>query len=340
MTAKRLGFFTRLLDDAPAGERYRLAAEQIVHAERLGYHSAWVAQHHFDETEGGLPSPFPFLAFVAARTSRIRLGTGVVTLPMEAPLRVAEDAAVTDALSGGRLEVGFGSGGTPSAFAAFGTRFEDRGEVYGRNLRAVRAAWLGEPISGDRRIYPTVPDLRSRNWQATFSVAGGERAGRDGDGLLLSRTQPRPEGLEGARLHDLQLPIVEAYLAALPIGAAPRILASRSVFVADNRAEARRLADTGLRRIADRFRATGFRDLGHSLDDLIRGLDVHIGTPDDVAASLAADATLAHATDVAVQVHSVDPPHPFILRSIELFATKVAPALGWASEPLPLAAAS
>lgn len=171
-------------------------------------------------------------------------------------------------------------------------------------------------------------------------MAGGERAGRDGDGLLLSRTQPRPEGLGGAPLHDLQLPIVEAYHAALPIGAAPRILASRSVFVADNRAEARRLADTGLRRIAERFRATGFRDLGDSLDDLIRGLDVHVGTPDDVAESLAADATLPHVTDVAVQVHSVDPLHPFILRSIELFATKVAPALGWVSEPQPLAAAS
>jgi putative FMN-dependent luciferase-like monooxygenase len=341
MTAKRLGFFTRLLDDAPPAERYRLAAEQIVHAERLGFHSAWVAQHHFDATEGGLPSPFPFLAFVAARTSRIRLGTGVVTLTMEAPLRVAEDAAVTDALSGGRLEVGFGSGGTPSAFAAFGTSFEDRGEVYGRHLAVVRDAWAGAALPGDRHVYPAAPDLRARNWQATFSVAGGERAGRDGDGLLLSRTQPRPEGKKGAPLQDLQLPIVEAYLAALRAGAVPRILASRSVFVADSRSEARALAETGLRRIAERFRGSGFRDLGDSLDDLIRGLDVHLGTPEEVAESLSADRTIDHATDVAIQVHSVDPPHPLILRSAELFATRVAPALGWTAPPtLALAAAS
>ncbi|MDU1806732.1 MAG: LLM class flavin-dependent oxidoreductase, partial [Bradyrhizobium sp.] len=107
---KRLGFFSRLLDQTTAAERYRLAAEQIVHAERHGFDSAWVAQHHFHEQEGGLPSPFPFLAYVAARTSRIRLGTGVITLPMEDAVRVAEDAIVTDLLSDGRLEVGLGAG--------------------------------------------------------------------------------------------------------------------------------------------------------------------------------------------------------------------------------------
>ncbi|WP_409119634.1 LLM class flavin-dependent oxidoreductase, partial [Streptomyces acidiscabies] len=58
---KRLGFFTRLLDDAPAVDRYRFAIEQIVHAERAGLDSAWIAQHHFHEREGGLPSPFTLL---------------------------------------------------------------------------------------------------------------------------------------------------------------------------------------------------------------------------------------------------------------------------------------
>jgi hypothetical protein len=79
----RLGFFTRLLDQAHAAERYRLAIAQIVHAESYGFDSAWIAQHHFHEDEGGLPAPFVFLAQVAARTKRIRLGTGIVTLPLE-----------------------------------------------------------------------------------------------------------------------------------------------------------------------------------------------------------------------------------------------------------------
>src|SRR5439155_12573290 len=116
----RLGFFTRLLDLADAAERYRLAIAQIVHAERCGFDSAWVAQHHFHEDEGGLPAPFVFLAQVAARTTRIRLGTGIVTLPLELPIRVAEDAAVLDLMCGGRLEVGVGAGGKLSGYAAFG----------------------------------------------------------------------------------------------------------------------------------------------------------------------------------------------------------------------------
>ena len=65
---KRLGFFTRLLDETNAAERYRLATAQIVQAERSGFDSAWIAQHHFHEAEGGLPAPFVFLAHAAAAT--------------------------------------------------------------------------------------------------------------------------------------------------------------------------------------------------------------------------------------------------------------------------------
>src|SRR5262252_7065766 len=122
----RLGFFTRLLDQADAAERYRLATAQIAHAERCGFDSAWVAQHHFHEDEGGLPGPLVFLAQVAAQTSRIRLGTAIITLPLELPIRVAEDAAVLDLISGGRLEVGVGPGGNLTAFEAFGLDANDR----------------------------------------------------------------------------------------------------------------------------------------------------------------------------------------------------------------------
>jgi hypothetical protein len=62
---------------------------------------------------------------------------------------------------------------------------------------------------------------------------------------------------------------------------------------------------------------------------MITAFDTHIGTPDDIVASLLADRTLDRVTDLVFQVHSVDPPHPYILRSIELVAEKVAPALGW-----------
>ena len=68
---------------------------------------------------------------------------------------------------------------------------------------------------------------------------------------------------------------------------------------------------------------------GTPLDAMLAAMDVHLGTPERVIASLQTDTTLARATDIAVQVHSIDPPHPFILRSIELVAEVVAPAFGW-----------
>src|SRR5437899_2463134 len=135
---KRLGFFTRLLDETTAAERYRLATQQIVHAERCGFDSAWIAQHHFHEGEGGLPAPFVFLSQAAVQTSRIRLGTGIVTLPLELPVRVAEDAVVTDLISGNRLEVGVGPGGNLTAFTAFGLDANDRHKLMDHNLELMR----------------------------------------------------------------------------------------------------------------------------------------------------------------------------------------------------------
>jgi putative FMN-dependent luciferase-like monooxygenase len=326
---KRLGFFTRLLDQVDAAERYRLATAQIAHAERCGFDSARIAQHHFHEGEGGLPSPFVFLAQAAARTSRIRLGTGIVTLPLELPVRVAEDAAVTDLMSGGRLEVGVGPGGNLTAFAAFGFDSNERHTLMERNLELLRTAWSGGELPGGDRLYPSSPSLVDRIWQATFSVAGARRAGTAGDGLMLSRTQPRPPDAPNASLADIQNPMIDAYLEALPKGRAPRILASRTVFVADDHKEAMRLAEIGLVRLRHRLAATGDLSSGDLIGDLIAAFDVHVGTPSDVIASLQADSTLARATDLTVQSHSIDPPHPFILRSIELVAEKVAPALGW-----------
>lgn len=334
-TGKRLGFFTRLLDDVAPAERYRLAAEQIVTAERLGFDAAWVAQHHFNRDEGGLPSPFVFLAYVAAQTSAIRLGTGIVTLPLEAPLRVAEDAVVFDLLSGGRLEFGVGSGGTPSSFTAFGLDSAQRGPIHGANLAILRKALDGADVGGCNRLYPEGAPLLKRIWQATFSVEGGERAGAAGDGLMLSRTQPRNPDKPDASLADLQQPIIDAYLAALPAGVEPRILASRSLFVADDQATALEWADIGLRRIAEKFASAGHILHGDRLEDLIRAFDTHVGTPEDVIHSLAQDPTLDRVTDISFQVHSVDPPHALILRSLELTATEIAPALGWRDRPTP-----
>jgi putative FMN-dependent luciferase-like monooxygenase len=309
VNTRRLGLFTRLLPDrpnAPASLLYSQAREQFLFAERLGYDVGWVAQHHFDVEEGGLPSPLVFLAWMATQTERIRLGTAIITLALEDPIRVAEDAAVLDTLCGGRLELGVGTGG-------------DRNGVFANNFQRLRDALHGAGLDARHRpMHPSGHRLLDDLWQATFSVEGGRRAARDDCGLLLSRTQPRSVD---TTLHDIQRPIVDAYRETLPDARAPRIGASRSVFVLRDGVRAQELARQGVARHVDWLRRN---DL--PVPDVI---DVNAGTPAEVIDMLAADPILAEATDLIVQVHPVDPPDEYVLESIELIATEVAPALGW-----------
>lgn len=330
---KRLGFFTRLLDDASPAERYRLATEQVMHAESLGFDAAWVAQHHFHRDEGGLPSPLVFLSLVAAKTETIRLGTGIITLPLELPLRVAEDAVVLDLLSNGRVEIGIGSGGTPESFIAFGLDSAQRGPINGANLNLLRKALAGEEVGGGNRLYPDGKALLGRIWQATFSVEGGARAGQAGDGLMLSRTQPRSKDNSNASLADLQQPIIDAYLDNLPKGVEPRILASRTLFVADDHTSALHWAEQGLIGFGARIAQAAGITTPQTLNELIALTDTHVGSSAAVIESLSRDPVLDRATDISFQVHSVDPPHALILRSLELAALEVAPQLGWRIAP-------
>ena len=146
-------------------------------------------------------------------------------------MRVAEDAVVTDLISGGRLEVGVGPGGNLTAFTAFGFDSNDRHMLMDRNLEVLRTAWSGGALPGGDKLYPSSPSLVDRIWQATFSVAGARRAGLAGDGLMLSRTQPRSPEAPNATLAEIQNPMIDAYLEALPKGRAPRILASRNISI-------------------------------------------------------------------------------------------------------------
>ncbi|GAB3398290.1 putative FMN-dependent luciferase-like monooxygenase [Schumannella luteola] len=328
----RLGFFTRLLDDVAPVERYRNALAQIVHAEELGFDTAWVAQHHFHGDEGGLPSPFVVLAQAAAQTSRIRLATGIVTLPLEAPIRVAEDAAVLSLLSGGRFELGIGSGGTSSSFPPFGHDPADRPAIYAAHKETLLRALRGEVLTSDGgALYPPAPaELLSTLWEATFSASGAARIGGEGHGLLLSRTQPRREYTGTGSAVD-QVEIVEAHAAALPAGVPQRVMASRSVLVVDDEAEGRRLRAAGIAASVPQIEKLGVTlPSGVSDEEAAAYLDLHIGTPEQVIDSLGADPIVPLASDVVFQPHPVDPPHAVVLRSLELIAERVAPALGWA----------
>src|SRR5919202_2228992 len=128
-----VGLFTGQIP--PGSERtftqeYRDSVELVRLAEALGFESAWVSEHH-GAGDGYLPSLLPMLAAFAAATERIALGTGIVLTPFHDPLRLAEDAAVVDQLSGGRLILGLGIGWRAEEFRMFN---QEKGERVRRTI--------------------------------------------------------------------------------------------------------------------------------------------------------------------------------------------------------------
>jgi len=332
----RIGFFTRLLEEGTAAQRYGWALEQIQQAERAGFSTAWIAQHHFNADEGGLPTPWPFLGAAAQATQRIRLGTAVVTLPHENPVRTAEDAAVLDILSGGRFELGIAPGASPQNLDAMGYTNTNARERFAEQLPVLRAALAGEPLGEAGLVMqPVAEGLGTRIWQATFSENGATRAAQAGDGLMLSRIQPGSE--VGELVGDLQMSIIDTYHRELAEGATPRILASRTAVVVDgeNRDAALKHLRTRVATLAERnLRRNGAPISAAELTDteLLRYTGTYFGTVDEVVEQLRGDQAAQAANEVSFQVHSLDPGHEITMRSIELLGTRVAPALGWTVE--------
>lgn len=139
-------------DQSPA-QRYRDTLEQAVHAESLGFESVWPVEHHFNSAASILPCPALLLAAVAARTSTLRLGTAIVQLPLAHPMRIAEELATLDVLSGGRVEFGVGRGGNPSHFAGFGVPMSESRDRMVEALDYIRQAWTNDRFSFKGRFF-------------------------------------------------------------------------------------------------------------------------------------------------------------------------------------------
>jgi alkanesulfonate monooxygenase SsuD/methylene tetrahydromethanopterin reductase-like flavin-dependent oxidoreductase (luciferase family) len=170
----------------PWPEVYSRTLELVEEADRLGAGVIFLGEHHLTD-DGYVPQPLTFAAAIAARTKRIRLGTSVTIASIRHPMHVAEEAAVVDVLSNGRLELGLGAGYAPDEFAAFGVERADRFRLLDRTVAEVRRL-LTEVVT-PRPVQERVPI-----WCGYFG-RGARRAGLLGEGLMSMQ----PECLEAYR---------------------------------------------------------------------------------------------------------------------------------------------
>jgi natural product biosynthesis luciferase-like monooxygenase protein len=166
----------------------------MVRAEDYGFDSVWPAEHHFSEY-GYCASPAVSLAAVAARTKRIRLGTGVVVLPLNHPVRVAEDFAIIDLLSDGRVDLGVGRGYQPHEFRGYGVDQTQSRAMFHESVEIIQKAWTEERFSYDGKFYQ-IHDLSVRPkplqkphppvWMASLSPETFQLCGRYGFNLMCA----------------------------------------------------------------------------------------------------------------------------------------------------------
>ncbi|NEK58427.1 LLM class flavin-dependent oxidoreductase [Geodermatophilus sabuli] len=189
-----LGLFTGQRPPGVAHPPYGDAVLLARAAEDAGFDAFWVSEHH-GMPDGYLPSPLVLLGALAAATDRLTLGSGVALAPLHHPLRLAEDAAVLDHLSGGRLVLGLGLGYAEHEYAAFGVDPTRRGALMSDLVPFLRRAWTGEafdwsgPAYAGQGLRVTPAPLRDGIpvWLGGYAPAALQRARRVADGYLVGR---------------------------------------------------------------------------------------------------------------------------------------------------------
>ncbi len=314
-----------------AGDSLHQAIDLAQGMDDLGVNGIAFRVHHFARQQA---APMPLLAAIAAKTSRIEVGTGVIDMRYENPLYLAEEAAAVDLISDGRLALGVSRGSPETVvrgYETFGYTAEDpRGADLARDhfdlfLRAIEGEGLAErdsqsPFgggSGMQRIEPHSEGLRSRVWWGAGARESAEWAGRKGMNLMSSTLLTEADG----RPFDiLQAEQIEAFHAAWREAGHPgvaRTSVSRSIFPITTAEDELYFGHSnegdGIGYI-DGFRSTFGK--------------TYAGSPEVLVEQLQQDAAIAAADTLMLTIPSqlgVE----FNLRIIEAFATHVAPSLGW-----------
>jgi alkanesulfonate monooxygenase SsuD/methylene tetrahydromethanopterin reductase-like flavin-dependent oxidoreductase (luciferase family) len=299
--------------------------EQTVHADRLGYDSVWFAEHHFSEY-GILTSPQMLLAVAAQHTQNIRLGVSIVTLPFKNPIQVAEDYALLDVLSNGRLNLGLGSGYLPHEFAGFNVDGKDKAFRFNDALAVIEKAWTGEKFSHEGEYFQftdvkleVIPKQKQvPTWIGALSPVGSTFVGRMGYNIM---GVPYVASRSIQELKQILDDYKKSYREAGHDESKINIPLAIHTFVAETREEAEQAARGHLNLYLDT------RQYGRSaqFEDLEEREQLLIGSPEDVIARLLKyqEAGCDH---VMMLMNFGGLPHEKVLKSMELVAEKVMPA--------------
>lgn len=200
--AIKFGLFP-LTKSPPRGENLdRLFAEicaEMQLAEEVGFDSCLLAEHH-QNPEGQFPAPLIAAAGIAARTKRLRIGPGVLLLPLQHAIHVAEDAAMLDVISAGRLILALGIGYQPADFAAFGVPMSHRVSLFEEGIEVIKRAWTEDRFSFHGKRYSLenvslqpkpLQQPRPPIWLGSWTMEGVKRAGRVADAWLADPIQAR-----------------------------------------------------------------------------------------------------------------------------------------------------
>ncbi|MBO0773265.1 MAG: LLM class flavin-dependent oxidoreductase [Actinobacteria bacterium] len=312
----------------PWPQLYRETLDQAAYAEDLGFDSIWLSEHHFSD-EGYLPALTAVLGTLAGRTSRARLGTAVLLAPLHHPLRLAEDLAVIDQLSGGRLNVGLAPGYKPDEFAVLGVPKSQRGARTDETIEILQLAWRGEPFSYAGRHFrfddvvvapPPVQAGGPPIWVGGNSLAAARRAARYGTCFM-------PDSGAGPELYD-------AYRTQLAPGAGPRVATNRVLFAAASREAAWEACGVHFLYQFNAYRqwfsAAGDDDThGAELTDpsVLSPEHYFVGTPDDILTAIQDSQRQFGYEELVFWARPPGMPIERATASLELIAKHVLPAL-------------
>jgi alkanesulfonate monooxygenase SsuD/methylene tetrahydromethanopterin reductase-like flavin-dependent oxidoreductase (luciferase family) len=328
---QKLGFLTiGLFDGTDPGPGHRDTLEVMALGERLGFDSVWLRCRHL---QYGISSPVAMLAAAAQRTSRIELGTAVIPLGWENPLRLAEDLATVDVLCGGRLNPGFSVGKPMHWEDVREALYPDTADVedfgYERVSRLLRFV-AGEPAATfagadgfeqfSSQVQPHSPGLRSRMWYGGASLASARWAGENAVNFLTSSVVRAEESDDFA---EIQRTHIRAFRAAHPAGAAARVSQGLVVIPTDSASAAQRAKYEAY--VATRTPRTA-APVGPARMLFARDL---LGPSEEIADALYEHAGFREVTEVAFALPFTFGPEDYAQILTDL-ATRLGPALGWA----------